>query len=148
MEHIYNLSLKWIDGRIGEFCSSEVPDLKIATPPQFPKGVPNIWSPEHLFVGALSACLMTTFLSIAENSKLEFSSFGCEAEGKLEKTDGKFMVSEVTLRPRVVIIHEKDKERALRIVEKAENMCLISNSVKTKINLEPEIEFPIQLERN
>jgi peroxiredoxin-like protein len=141
MEHIYTLNLKWQEGRIGSFSSPEVPDLQIATPPQFPKGVPNIWSPEHLLVGALSSCLMTTFLAIAENSNLEFTSFECDAEGKLDKVEGKFIVSEVTLRPRVVIKHEKDKERALRIVEKAENACLISNSVKSKIKLETEIIF-------
>jgi peroxiredoxin-like protein len=137
--HTYNLQLKWSEGRVGNFSSPEVPDLKIATPPQFPKGVSGIWSPEHLLVGALSSCLMTTFLAIAENSNLPFSSFECDAEGKLEKVDGKLMISEVTLKPKVIILQEKDRERALRIVEKAENACLISNSVKSKINLETEI---------
>jgi peroxiredoxin-like protein len=137
--HTYNLQLKWQEGRIGQFRSSEVPDLNVATPPQFPKGIPDIWSPEHMLVGALSSCLMTTFLAIAENSNLQFSSFECDAEGKLEKVDGRFMMTEVTLRPKVVITQEKDKERAFRIVEKAENACLISNSVKSKINLETEI---------
>jgi peroxiredoxin-like protein len=139
--HTYNLHLDWQKGRIGQFSSSEVPDLDVATPPQFPKGVPDIWSPEHLLVGALSSCLMTTFLAIAENSNLLFTSFECDAEGKLEKVDGRFMMSEVTLRPKVVINHEKDRERALRIIEKAENACLISNSVKSKINLEPQINL-------
>jgi peroxiredoxin-like protein len=139
--HTYNLSVKWREGRTGLFSSPEVPDLPVATPPQFPKGVPDIWSPEHLLVGALSSCLMTTFLAIAENSNLQFASFDCDAEGKLEKVDGKFMMSEVTLKPRVVIKQEKDRERAVRIVEKAENACLISNSVKSKINLEIEVKL-------
>lgn len=137
--HTYNLDLKWSEGRMGIFNSQEVPSLTVATPPQFPKGVPNIWSPEHLIVGAVSSCLMTTFLAIAENSNLQFTSFDCSAEGKLEKVEGKFMISEIILRPRVVIKQEKDKERAHRIVEKAEAACLISNSVKSNIILEPEI---------
>lgn len=136
LSHTYNLELKWCEGRIGIFNSPEVPTLKVATPPQFPKGVPDIWSPEHLLVGAVSSCLMTTFLSVAENSNLQFTSFDCIAEGKLEKVEGKFMISEITLKPKVTIKQEKDKERAHRIVEKAENACLISNSVKSKINLE------------
>ncbi|RPI66214.1 MAG: OsmC family peroxiredoxin [Ignavibacteriales bacterium] len=138
--HTYNLDLKWSEGRIGEFTSSEVPSLTVATPPQFPKGVPDIWSPEHLLLGAVSSCLMTTFLSIAENSNLQFTSFDCKAEGKVEKIEGKFMLSEITLKPEVVIKQEKDKERTFRIVEKAENACLISNSVKSKINLETEVK--------
>jgi organic hydroperoxide reductase OsmC/OhrA len=51
--HTYNLQLKWSEGRIGNITSPEVPDLQIATPPQFPKGVEGVWSPEHLLVGAL-----------------------------------------------------------------------------------------------
>jgi peroxiredoxin-like protein len=137
--HSYNLNLKWTEGRIGQFTSPEVPSLNIATPPQFPKGVPDIWSPEHLLVGAVSSCLMTTFLSIAENSNLQFTSFECSAEGKLDKHEGKFMITEITLKPRVVIKQEKDRERAQRIVEKAESACLISNSVKSTIHMDVEI---------
>jgi len=137
--HTYNLHLKWSEGRTGQFSSTEVPDLTVATPPQFPKGVAGVWSPEHMIVGAVSSCLMTTFLAIAENSNLQYSSFDCSAEGKLEKIDGKFMISQITLKPVVVIKQEKDSERAYRIVEKAENACLISNSVRSKINLETKI---------
>jgi len=54
--------------------SSELDEsLDVATPPQFPKGIERVWSPEHLFTAAVNSCLMTTFLSIAENSKLEFN---------------------------------------------------------------------------
>ncbi len=44
--------------------------IEVATPPEFPKGIAGIWSPEHLLVAAVSSCLMTTFLAVAENSKL------------------------------------------------------------------------------
>jgi len=40
-----------------------------------------------LFVSAISSCLMTTFLANAENSKLEFICFDCEAKGKLEMVE-------------------------------------------------------------
>lgn len=63
----------------------------------------GIWSPEHLFVAAIESCLMTTFLAVAENSKLEFVSFSSHATGKLDKVDGKFMMTEVLLRPTLVI---------------------------------------------
>ena len=82
---------------------------------------------------------MTTFVAVAENSKLEIDSFSSEATGKLEKVDGKFMISEVELKPTVKIKLEKDRERAERIIQKAENLCLISNSAKSKIILTPQI---------
>lgn len=137
--HYYTTNIQWKEGRIGNLSIDGFPKIEVATPPEFPKGVPNVWSPEHLYVAAASSCLMTTFLAISENSKLDFESFDCPAEGKLEKVDGKFVISEIVLKPRVVIADEKDKERAIRIIEKSEAACLISNSMKSKISLQPEV---------
>lgn len=137
--HHYKVNVKWDEGRIGTLSSDSFPHIKVATPPEFPKGVAGIWSPEHLFVSSVAICLMTTFLAIAENSSLPFSSFRCEADGKLERIDGKFMISEIELRPEVEVAEEKYIEKAERIIEKSENACLISNSVKTKIILKPSI---------
>lgn len=110
--------------------------IEVATPPQFPKGIPGIWSPEHLFTAAVSSCLMTTFLSIAENSKLEFRSFECNSRDRLDKADGKLQMTEVYLEPRLVITLEEDKEKALRILAKTEVNCLITNSIRSKVYYE------------
>ena len=72
-------------------------------------------------------------------SKLEFASFDCKAVGKLEKVDGiGLQMTEVIVKPKLVIRHDKDLERAQRILEKAEKNCLISNSIKSTVRLEPE----------
>jgi organic hydroperoxide reductase OsmC/OhrA len=142
--HYYNVDVNWSQDRKGIMCSPELNSnagacIEVATPPEFPKGMPGIWSPEHLFTAAVSSCLMTTFLSIAENSKLPFLHFNCKAKGKLEQVDGKFMMSEIVLEPTVIIADEKDRERAGRVLQKSEAACLISNSVKTKIIMNPTI---------
>ncbi len=82
---------------------------------------------------------MTTFLAIAENSKLTYTGFSCRSKGKLEQVDGKFMMSEVVLEPTVTITDEKDRERAERVLQKSEAACLISNSVKSTITMIPTI---------
>lgn len=146
-KHSYNVNISWTQNRKGIMCSPELNNkatnetncLEVATPPEFPGGIPNIWSPEHLFTAAVSSCLMTTFLAIAENSKLDFVSFKCNSKGILEKVDGKFVISEVLLFPEVVITDETQRERAERIVEKSEKACLISNSITSKITMETEI---------
>ena len=86
---------------------------------------------------------MTTFLAIAENSKFNFKSFDCEGTGKLEKVDGKFMISEIELKPTIIIQDEVKKEKAIRIIEKSEAACLISNSAKSKIILNPTINIEL-----
>lgn len=146
--HFYNVDINWSQDRKGIMCSPELKIsatgkdgcIEVATPPEFPKGIPGIWSPEHLFTAAVSSCLMTTFLAIAENSKLDFLSFHCSSTGKLEQVDGKFLMTEILLAPEVVILHEKDRERTERILQKSEAACLISNSIKSKVIMRPLIK--------
>ncbi len=138
--HSYLVNLKWKEGRVGELSSPELTSkIEIATPPQFPKGVEGIWSPEHLFTAAVNSCFMTTFLSIAENSRLEFIEFSCSAIGNLDQVDGKFLMTEIILNPVLVITKEADREKALRVLEKSEKACLISNSIKSNVILNPTI---------
>ncbi|KKM02022.1 hypothetical protein LCGC14_1788600 [marine sediment metagenome] len=150
--HFYNVTTNWENSRKGIVCSPELNEqngicIEVATPPEFPKGMAGIWSPEHLFVAAVSGCLMTTFLAIAENSKLDFASFSCKAKGKLERVDGSLIMSEVFLDPTVVIHNEVQKDKAMRIVKKAENACLITNSITSKITMEITIEVhPVLIE--
>src|SRR6478609_7553181 len=146
--HFYNVDIAWSNDRKGMMCSPELSRttnsggcIEVATPPEFPKGIPGIWSPEHLFTAAVSSCLMTTFLSIAENSKLNFVSFQCSSEGKLEQVEGKFLMTEVLLKPVVIIKDEKDTDKAMRVLQKSEANCLISNSVKAKVAMQPVVEI-------
>ncbi len=55
--HFYNVAVNWENKRKGILCSPELNEKKgicieVATPPEFPKGMEGIWSPEHLLVAA------------------------------------------------------------------------------------------------
>lgn len=136
----YSTEVEWTGERQGNLCASVLPCLKVDAPPEF-KGHSGVWTPEHLFVGSVNTCFMTTFLAIAENSKLEFSGFDVKADGKLEKIEGQgFAMTEIVLRPKLTIRNIGDDHRARLILEKAEKHCLIANSVRTRIRLEPDIK--------
>ncbi|MDP4116998.1 MAG: OsmC family protein, partial [Bacteroidota bacterium] len=75
----------------------------------------------------------------AKNSSFNFLAYSSDAEGKLEKIDGRFMMSEITLKPVIKVKSESDIEKGIRLIEKAEHNCLISNSMKTKIILIPKV---------
>lgn len=140
--HYYNVDLKWMADRKGIIYSAELnEEIEVATPPQFAKGIEGIWSPEHLLTAAVNSCFMTTFLAIAENSKLEYSNFECNAKGKLEQVEGKFLMTEVLLEAHLKISNEADKEKAERVLQKSEAACLISNSIKSKVSLQTNINF-------
>ncbi len=143
MSHQYNVNLKWSSDRVGEVSSPELNSkIEVATPPQFPKGVEGVWSPEHFYTAAVNSCFMTTFLAIAENSRLEFKEFNCNAVGVLDQVDGKYLMTEVVLNPTLVITKEEDKEKALRVLDKSEKACLISNSINSKVSLNPIVTVP------
>lgn len=138
--HFYNVNLNWIENRKGEISSPELATaIEVATPPQFAKGIPDIWSPEHLLTASVNSCFMTTFLAIAENSKLEFEGFSCSAKGKLEQVEGKFLITEIELEPVLKIKRDTDREKAERVLQKSEAACLISNSIKSKVILNTNI---------
>ena len=139
-EHYYDVAVTWKKSRIGTLHSTVLPTtIEVATPPEFPKGIPGIWSPEHLLVAAVNSCLMTTFLAIAENSKLEFRAFQCKATGKLEKVDGQYLISEITLTPIVDLLSEEQRAKAEIVLRKSETACLITHSLKSKVTMAPQI---------
>lgn len=135
--HYYEVNTQWKQGRRG-ILSSPVLDVTIecATPPEFPNGVPGIWSPEHLYAAAINSCYMATFLALAENFKLAFKDFSCKTICKLEMVDGKFQITEAVIEPKVTLENTAtDTEKATKVLEKSKSACLITNSIKTAIVL-------------
>jgi peroxiredoxin-like protein len=140
-QYCYQTEVEWTGDRHGELRAPALPSLHVDAPPEF-KGHEGVWTPEHLFVASVNSCFMTTFLAIAENSKLEFLKFKSQAEGTLENVEGEgLMITHITLRPRLVVKHSRDAERALRIFQKAEKHCLISNSIRSETKLEPQVDY-------
>ena len=43
--YFYEINLDWKSERKGEASATVLPSLEVATPPEFPKGHPGIWSP-------------------------------------------------------------------------------------------------------
>jgi peroxiredoxin-like protein len=139
LPYFYETEVAWTGERKGELKAPGLEILEVATPPEF-NGHEGIWSPEHYFVASVNACFMTTFLAIAEMSKLAFLQFSCKARGKLDKVEGVgFQMTEIELRPKLVIRNGRDLERAGRILEKAERNCLITNSIKSVVKMESEV---------
>lgn len=134
----YRTSIRWTDQKRGLSSSSGKPDLEVATPPEF-KGHEGVWSPEDLFVASVNACVMSTFLAVAERAGLGFTSYESEAEGILELSDGKFMFTAVTIKPRLTLKPGEDEGKARELLAKAEANCLVSNSIKARVTLEPTI---------
>ncbi|MBX2888026.1 MAG: OsmC family protein [Ferruginibacter sp.] len=139
--HYYEVNVKWKEGRKGELSSPILNEtIECATPPEFSGGIPNVWSPEHLYAASINSCYMATFLAIAENYKLAFNSFYCSTKIKLELNEGKYLITEAELTPEVILTHpETDTEKTNKILEKSKAHCLVTNSMKTAVTVIPKI---------
>lgn len=103
------------------------------------KGSAEHYNPEELLVAALSGCHMLSYLAIAANSKITVLDYQDDADGSLEKQGMAMKFKEVTLRPKITISADSDKDKALSLHEKAHNICFIANSINFAVNIEPEI---------
>lgn len=147
--HTYEVNLKWTGKTKGILSSTILPkEIEVATPPEYHKGMEGYWSPEHLLIASINSCLMSTFLTIAENSKLHFLSYESKSICTVELIKEKYILTEIVLKPKVVIPYSQKPERAKHILEMSKNVCLISNAIKTPIRLDPEIivsETPVSI---
>src|SRR5260370_20221163 len=130
----YKAKTNWTSARRGLLSGVEKTNIAVGSPPEF-KGEPDVGTPEELLVGSLNTCIMLTFLSLAQARGLTPAAYESEAEGLLENVEGKFRITEVTVRPHVTVKGEGELERAREIMERAEGECFISNSVKSKVKI-------------
>ena len=135
----YETEVEWKGERAGQLAGAGLPTVSVGAPPEF-NGREGNWSPEQLLVASVNTCYVLTLVAIAENSKIGLISFTSSAKGKLEKIQGAgYQVTEITIKPKIVVASAKDVERVSRIIEKAKQNCFVSNSIKSTVTLEPEV---------
>jgi organic hydroperoxide reductase OsmC/OhrA len=136
--YFYEAEAEWLDGKQFKLTSGTLPAIAGGAPPEF-HGKEDNWSPEHLFVASMNSCYALTLLAIAELSKIPIASLSSIARGKLEKMPAGYQITEIIVKPRVVIASAGDLTRMPRILDKAKENCFISNSIKSTIKIEPQI---------
>ncbi|MFP3882342.1 MAG: OsmC family protein [Actinomycetota bacterium] len=139
--HDYQVSITGTGPKTGtlESTSDGLPPLEFASPPEF-GGPERIWSPEHLFVASVAGCLMTTFQAIAANSGVEVLEYTDHSTGHLQRGDDRrYSIDRITLRPTVVISADSNPDKTHRLLEKAEEACLIGRSIVSEQILEPTV---------
>ena len=135
----YKTGVTWQGEKKGVLSSLDKPDIEIATPPEF-KGHPGIWTPEDLFVSSVNSCIMTTFLYYAEREAIQLLSYKSKAEGVLEMTDGRLVFSGIKIMPQISVKSPDDMEKVNSLINLSEKNCLISNSIKSRVEVIPEIK--------
>ncbi len=116
-----------------------LPEFKSAAPKEF-GGPGDQWSPEDLLVGAIADCFVLSFRAIAGMSKFSWNSLTCEVSGTLDKVERSTQFTHFDIKAHLTVPADSDTGRAQRLLEKAEQSCFITNSLKSEPRLETTIE--------
>lgn len=151
--HFYSAQIKWTGNRgsgtdhYKNYDRSHLvsfknkTDLQCSSDPAF-RGDPAKYNPEELLLASLSSCHMLWYLHLCADAGVVVTEYIDEPKGvmmELESGKGKF--TEVILYPRVVIINELMKQKALDLHQAAHRNCFIANSVNFEVKHIPTVEF-------
>jgi organic hydroperoxide reductase OsmC/OhrA len=104
------------------------------------QGDPSILNPEQLVVMAASSCQMLWFLHLASKARIDVVEYEDEALGLMPQDGQPVRITEITLRPRVVVTGDASEERVRKLFETAHEHCYIANSLNSQMGIEPAIE--------
>lgn len=138
MPHHYRVSAEGGAEGLIELDSPGLDRLKTDAPGEF-GGSGDCWSPETLLVGAVANCFILTFRALARKAGLAWSGLTVNADGCLDRTGTgiRFTRFEIVARLR---LGGGDEGTARRLLEKAEQHCLITNSLSAESDLRTEIK--------
>lgn len=115
-----------------------LPDWPTAAPAEF-DGPGDLWSPETMLVGAAANCFILTFRAIAKASKFEWEALECAAEGTLDRVERVTQFTTIALTVKLYVPADTDVAKAERLLEKSEQNCLITSSLKANVTMAAEV---------
>ena len=121
-----------------ELTSPGLQALPSAPPTEF-GGPGDLWSPETLLAAAVADCFILSFRGIARASKFEWISLSCDVEAILDKVDKVTRFTEFRETVVLEIPAGADEKKAMRLLERAEHVCLITNSLNGETHLEATV---------
>ena len=118
--------------------SPGLPTLATAPPAEF-DGPGDRWSPETLLCAAVADCFLLSFRGVARAQKLAWNSLRCEVEGALNRVEGKTRFTHILVKAALLVPEGTDHDKALKAMERAEHICLITNSLLAERRIEATV---------
>jgi organic hydroperoxide reductase OsmC/OhrA len=118
--------------------SAGLPALSTAPPAEF-DGPGDRWSPETLLVAAVADCFLLSFRGVARANKFAWDSLECAVEGKLDRIEGRTHFTHIVVRATLRAPAGTDEAKAVQLMQRAEHVCLISNSLVAARSVEAQV---------
>jgi len=139
LPHHYRVSASAAAESTVQLASKGLPIIRSSAPAEF-GGPGDKWSPETLLVAAVADCFILTFKAIARASKFSWISVNCSVEGKLDKVDRLNQFTRFDVTASLTMPSDMNEEKAMRLLEKAEQACLITNSLTADTQLTANVQ--------
>ena len=139
LPHAYSASAAATPEGEVTLASPGLASIASAAPVEF-GGPGDRWSPETLLVAAVADCFTLSFRAVAVASKLAWTALDVRATGTLDKLERATRFTRVDVRAALRVPAGVDPARAQRLLERAEQICFISNSLVCPRHLEASVE--------
>lgn len=136
--HLYTVSARTDPASLVTLNSPGLAPLSSAAPKEF-DGPGDQWSPETLLTAALNDCFVLGFKAIATASKFQWTALETSTEGTLDRVEGKTRFTRFVTRATLRLPAGADAARGRQLLEKAEHVCLIANSLNAERHLEASV---------
>jgi organic hydroperoxide reductase OsmC/OhrA len=104
------------------------------------KGDPTVLNPELLLLMAASSCQMLWFLDVASRARVDVVEYRDDALALMPLEDEPVRITEIELRPHIVVAGEVSEERVRKLVDTAHRHCFIANSLSSDMTINPTVE--------
>jgi len=138
--HRFRVVAWWASGRTGIAKSSSAPNAIHFTSSAAFGGLEGRWTPEDLLLCAVASCYTTTFRTLAEYSKFEYTDLQVEADSVISKGATGYNFGEVSIRANLMISQEEERARAIKLLHKAKELCLVSRALSVEQRFEPHVQ--------
>lgn len=115
-----------------------LPSIETAAPPEF-DGPGGLWTPEALLCAAVADCFILTFRALARAAHFDWLSLDCEVVGVLEHIGNISQFTRFETRARLNVAAGADHGKAHVLLGRAEDSCLIANSLRGERTLSTEV---------
>jgi len=136
--HVYSVQASTAPEGDVPVTSAGLPALTTAPPAEF-DGPGDRWSPETLLVAAVADCFLLSFRGVARANKFQWHSLECEVQGTLNRVEGKTQFTQFLVRATLRAPQGTDHDKAVSLMQRAEHVCLISNSLVGERRLEATV---------
>lgn len=136
--HSYTVTAKGSALGAVSIMSTGLPDMATAPPPEF-DGPGGVWSPETLLVAAIADCYILTFRGVSRAARFEWVGLEAHVDGTLERVSGVTQFIRYVTRATLTVQSNSDHTKARELLERAEKLCLVANSLRGERALEVQV---------